>query len=149
MAVWFEGAEKIECSIELVKVATEDLGEYYAGVVGFMPGLTSIELVEQGSDHVTIRTNEGLMRRTGISRNVEDERVVVTLREEYQAGKMVTVKSSIRDEFTVDDKGVQHRLIISDVTTRGLLGFFYRIFGRSSTGKAFLAAHKTYFEQVP
>ena len=58
MPVWFEGASEIRCDIEQVKRSLDDLGDHHVGVIGRMPGLTSVVLVEQGSDHVTIRTNE-------------------------------------------------------------------------------------------
>jgi hypothetical protein len=104
-------------------------------------------LVEQGSDFVTIRTNEGLMKRTNITKRIEAERVVVAFDEEYQAGSKVTTTSHFVDEFTTSEAGVKHRAVISDVEAPGLLRFFYRRFGSSNTGNAFLESYKTYFEQ--
>ena len=147
MTVWFEGGSEIECTMQRVKQALENHGEHYVGVISLMPGLTSVELVEQGSDFVTIKTNEGLMKRTNISKRIEAERVVVEFDEEYQAGSMVTTQAHFVDEFTTSDTGVKHRTVMSDVETRGLLGFFYRKFGKSNTGKAFLTAYKAYFEK--
>jgi hypothetical protein len=112
-----------------------------------MPGLTSVALVEQGNDFVTIRTNEGLMKRTNISKRIEAGSVVVEFDEEYQAGSMVTANSHYLDEFTTSGTGVKHRTVFSDVEAPGLLGFFYRNFGKSSIGKAVLNSYKTYFEQ--
>jgi carbon monoxide dehydrogenase subunit G len=83
MSVWFEGSNEIECNIQQVKQALENHGELYVGVISLMPGLTSVELVEQGSDFVTIKTNEGLMKRTNISKRIEAESVVVEFDEEY------------------------------------------------------------------
>ena len=102
MSIWFEGFGEIECNISQVKHTLDNLGEHYVGVISLMPGLTSVELVEQGSDFVTIKTNDGLMKRTNISKLVE---------------------------------------------APGLLGFFYRNFGSSNTGNAFLTSYKTYFEK--
>ena len=65
-----------------------------------MPGMTLVELVDEGDDHVTIRTNEGLMRRTNITTVVEDDRVVVDYDEAYDAGSKVKMTSHFRDEFT-------------------------------------------------
>ena len=48
MSVWFEGSSEIECNIQQVKHALENYGEHYVGVISLMPGLTSVELVEQG-----------------------------------------------------------------------------------------------------
>lgn len=147
MSVWFEGSNEIECSIQQVKDALENLGEHYVGVVGRMQSLTSVELVEQGPDFVIIRTNEGLMKRTNISKLTEAKSVIVEFDEEYQAGRMITAKSHFLDEFTASVAGVKHRTVIDGVKAPGLLGFFYRNFGRSSTGNAFLKSYKEYFEQ--
>ena len=147
MSVWFEGSNEIECNIQQVKDALENLGEYFVGIVSLMPGMANVELVEQGTDFVTIRTNEGLMKRTNITKLIEAESVIMEFDEEYQAGSMVTTNSHFLDEFTISDAGVTHRTIMSDVKASGLMGFFYRIFGKSNTGNAFLKAYKTYFEK--
>ncbi len=147
MTVWFEGNSEIGCNIELVKHAFENHGEHFVGIAGLMPGLTSVELVEQGSDSVTIKTNEGLMTRTSISKRMDADRVVVEFDEEYKAGSMVTTKSHFLDEFVPSDTGVTHRLVMSDVEAPGFLGFFYQKLGSSKTGNAFLTAYKTYLEK--
>ena len=147
MAVWFEGSTEIDCTIQRVQQALDDPGGFYVEVTRLMPGLTSVELVEQGNDSVTIKTNEGLMTRTNISRRIEAESIVVEFDERYEAGSKVTATSHFTDEFTASETGVTHRLVMSDVEAPGLLGFFYRKFGSSKIGNAFLAAHKTHFEQ--
>ena len=146
MSVWFEGSREIECDIGQVKSALENPGELHVGIVSLMPGLTTVELVEQGNDSVTIRTNEGLMKRTNISKRIEADRVLVEFDERYEAGSRVTTTSHFCDEFTTSDTGVTYRLVMSDVEAPGFLGFFYQRFGRSKTGNAFLEAHKTHFE---
>ncbi|MBU1049395.1 hypothetical protein KKG90_05145 [Candidatus Bipolaricaulota bacterium] len=148
MGVWFEGSNEIECSIEKVKNSLEDPGEHYVGVVAHMPGMANVSLVEQGTDFVTIRTNEGLMKRTRIRKLMEAERVVVELDEEYEAGSSVTARSHFLEEFTRTDAGVKYRVSISDVEARGFLGFLYRKFGRSKMGAAFLKSCKTYLERA-
>lgn len=147
MSAWFEGDNEIDCDIRQLKDALKDHGEHYVGVIRLMPGMTSVELVEQGTDFVTIKTNEGLMRRTNISKRIDAERVVVEFDEEYEAGSKVTTTSHFSDEFTTSDTGVTHRLVMSDVGAPGFLGFFYRTFGSSKTGNAFLTAYKAYFEK--
>ena len=147
MSIWFEGTSEIECNIEQVKQALENHGEHYVGVISLMPGLASVELVEQGGDFVTIKTNEGLMKRTNISKRIEAERVVVEFDEEYQAGSKVTTKSHFFDEFTTSDTGVKYHTVLSGIEAPGLLGFFYRNFGSSNTGNAFLTSYKAYFEK--
>ena len=149
MSVWFEGSNDIACNIQQVKDAVENLGEHYVGIISFMPGLTSVELVEQGNDFVIIRTNEGLMKRTNISKLIKAESVVLEFDEEYQAGSKITTKSHFLDEFTASDAGVKHRTVISGVEAPGVLGFFYRNFGSSNIGNAFLKSYKTYFEAKP
>ena len=145
MSVWFEDSNEIECNIQQVKQSYEDYGEHYVAVISLYPGLTSVELVEQGSDFVIIKTNEGLMKRTNISKRIEAESVVVEFDEEYQTS-MVTAKSRYLDEFTTSDTGVKHRTVMSDVEAPGFLGFFYRKLGSANIGNAFLAAYKTHFE---
>jgi len=147
VSVWFEGSGDIDCSIGEVKQALENHGELFVGIVSRMPGMTSVELVKQGSDSATIRTNEGLMTRSNISKRVEAERVEIEFDEKYEAGSKVTATSHFSDEFTTSNKGVAHRLVISDVEAPGFLGFFYQRFGNSKTGNAFLAAYKGYLEE--
>ena len=147
MSVWFEGSNEIDCNIQQVKQSLENLGEHYAGVISLMPGLTSVELVEQGVDFVTLKTNEGLMKRTNISKRSEAESVVVEFDEEYQAGRMVTANTHFLDKFTTSDTGVKYHTVLSDVEAPGLVGFFYRTFGSSNTGNALLNSYKAYFEK--
>lgn len=147
MTSWFEGENEINCDIRRVERALEDHGEHYVEVTRLMPGMTSVELLEQGADSATIKTNEGLMKRTNISKRVGADAVVVEFDEEYEAGSSVTATSHFSDEFTATDTGVRHRLVMSDVEAPGFLGFFYQRFGSSKMGNAFLTAYKTYFEQ--
>ena len=93
MTVWFEGKGEIDCTIQQVKQALENPGELYVGVTSLMPGLTSVELVEQGANSVTIRTNEGLMKRTNISKRDRGGSVVVELDE--------TIRSRIKGHRNV------------------------------------------------
>lgn len=147
MSVWFEGSREIDCSIQQVKDAIANHGEHYVGVISLMPGLTKVELVEEGPDFVTIRTNEGLMQRTNISSTIEADRVVIEFDEVYQAGSMVTASSHFRDEFSANDGTVTYQIIMSGVEAGGLIGFIYRKFGSSNIGNAFLASYKAYLEQ--
>lgn len=148
MSVWFEGSNQIECSIEQVKQAVDNHGELYAEVIGLMPGMKWAELVEQGTDFVTIETNEGRMKRTDISKRIQAETVVIELDEKYMAGRTVTTMAHFLDEFKKSGNGVEHRVVISRVEAPGWLGFFYRAFGKSKTGNAFLKAYKVYFESL-
>ncbi|MBT8212188.1 MAG: hypothetical protein KJN71_03475 [Acidimicrobiia bacterium] len=145
MSVWFEGSNEIECDIRDVREALEDPGTFLAGVVGRMPGITNVELVDQGADFVTIKTNEGVMKRTNIFKRFDAGGVAVELDEEYQAGSKITTTGHFSEQYTVGD-GVTHRLVISDVSAPGFLGFFYRKFGSARTGNAFLKASKDHLE---
>lgn len=147
MSVWFEGNNELECSIQDVKQPLEELGAHFVGVIGCMPGMTTVELLDQTTDSVTIKTNEGIMKRTNITVGIEAERVLVEFDEEYQAGSKITTTSHFADEFTTSATGVTHHIVISDVTAPGLLGFFYRKFGSSKMGNAFLGAHASYFQK--
>ena len=148
MSKWFEGSIEIDCSIQQVTASFENLGDHYVGIVSLMPGLTSVELVDQGQDYVKIKTNEGLMVRNIISKTIETDRVIVEFDEEYQAGSIGTVKSHYLEEFKRSDNGIAFRSVISAVEAPGILGFFYRTFGKSSTGNAVLNSNKTYFEKL-
>jgi len=149
MTVWFEGESGIDCDIKDLKTAVDDLGSLFVGVVSHMPGMADVELVDASGDTVIISTNEGSMKRTNISRQVGGESVVVEFDEEYEAGSRMTTTSHVRHEFTATDHGVDHQLVMSDVEASGLLGFFYRTFGKANTGNAFLTAFKDQLEAKP
>ena len=146
MRVWFEGETAIACSLGDVKSALDDIGEHFLRVVSVMPGLSSVELIEQGDGFVTIRTNEGLMKRTNITTELSDDGVVVEYDEEHQAGSMVTTTAHFRDAFTANVEGVVFRTAVSGLKAPGFLGFLYRTFGSGSMGKAFLNATREALE---
>jgi len=103
--VWFEGSDEIKCGLDQVKDSLENLGTHYTGVIRLMPSLSQVELVNQTEDSVTIKTNEGIMKRTNITKHVEAKSVVIEFDEEYQAGKMVTTKGHFLNEFTAIPTG--------------------------------------------
>jgi hypothetical protein len=45
--LWFEGSHEIDCSIQQVKKAFENLGMHYIELVGLMPGISTVELVDE------------------------------------------------------------------------------------------------------
>lgn len=145
--VWFEGSSEINCNIESVELSLSDLGQYFVGIISHMPSMTKVELVEEGDGFVTLQTNEGLMKRTNISKKVEGGKIVLEFDEEYQAGKAITTTSHFLDEFEESNNGISHRITISNLNAPGFMGFFYRNFGSSSMGKAFLGAHKSFLEK--
>lgn len=121
VSIWFDGESDIDCTLHQVKRAFDNHGEHYVGVTSLMPGLTTVELVDQGSDSVTIRTNEGVIDRTNIAKRIEADRVIVDFEEQYAAGSRITVTSHFSDEFTTSSSGVTHRVVISDVEAPGFL----------------------------
>ena len=146
MSVWFEGTSELDCTLEAVQLALSNPGEHYLEVTRRMPGLTSVELVDQSDDALTVRTNEGLMRRSNLTQRIEAGRVVVDFDEVYEAGSRITVSSRFHDEFTTSESGVTYHLVIRNVQAPGLGGFLYRRLGSSNIGKALLAATRARFE---
>ena len=144
---WFEGTIQINCSIDDIRNSLTNLGQHYVGMVKHMPGITNTELVEQGSDHVIIKTNEGIMKRHNISMQDTSETIIVEFDEEYQAGRMITTKTHYKEEYTKENAGLTCRIILRDVEASGILGFFYTIFGKSNIGNALLQANKLYLEE--
>ena len=146
---WFDGTTHIDCDLESVKASIADVGQHFVGVVRSMPGISDAELLEQGEDFVTIRTNEGVMKRHNIERSVGDDEVVLRYDEVYEARK-VTGRSHFEDTYTTSSSGgVQFHGVVSDVQANGVLGFLYRRFGSRNMGKAFLSSQKKYLESTP
>lgn len=126
MSMWFDGTSGIECEFSDMTAALDDPGALFVGVVSRMPGMTTVGFVDQGNDSVSIETNDGSMQRMSFSREIEDQRVVLEFDEEYEAESRVTVASHFRHEFTAPVQGVDHRLVISNVSATGVLRFFLR-----------------------
>ena len=146
MSIWFESSNEIECNIQKVKESFNNYGKHYMGIISLMPGLTNVKIIEEGPGFVSIRTNEGIMKQTNISKIVQDDKLIVEYDEDYQAGKKINVKTHYLDEFIFVENKVKHRTVLSNVKATGILGFFYKIFGKSSIGNAILKSYKTFFE---
>ena len=101
--IWFEGSNQINCEIKDIKDSFDNMGMHFTDVIKLMPGMKEVELIEQGNDYVTIKTNEGLMKRTNISINVEKEKITMEFDEEYKAGKTITTHSHLLDEFSASN----------------------------------------------
>jgi hypothetical protein len=144
---WFAGENKIQCEFTKLVSPVIKIGKFYVGVIELMPGMSSVELIDEGSDSVIIKTNEGLMKRSNITLIIEKGKVIIDLDEEYQAGKMLTTRAHFQSLFTVQESDINHRLIISDLQSPGFLGFFNKKFANDRMGKAFLHAHKKYMER--
>lgn len=144
---WFEGASEANSSLETVKDALENKGEFFEGIIRRVSGITNVELQEAGNDFVTIKTNEGLMKRTNIKTIIESDKIILEFDEEYAAGKVLTTNSHYKYEYQKSENKVKHHLTISNLKAPGFAGFFYRNFGSSNMGKDFLRAHKEYLEE--
>ena len=143
-SVWFEDTTKISCQIIDVEKSLNNLGEHFKEVIGIMPGMTSVELIEQGSDFVTIKTNEGIMKRTNISVVSNKGKITIEFDEEYHAGKTITTNSHFVEEFEAKDNEIKLRIEISNLKAPGFMGFFYRNFGSKNIGNSFLKAYENY-----
>ena len=143
--IWFKGSSKLNCSIQKIKNSLKDYGKHFIGVNSLMPGLIKLELLKQGKDFVIIKTNEGFMKRTNIIKSIEFDKVEIEFDEEYQT-KMVTTKSHFKHSFIDSGEGIKHSLVLTNVKASGLLGFFYKTFGKSHIGKAILKSNKNFFE---
>ena len=143
-SVWFEDTTKFSCKINDVDKSLKNLGEHFKDVISIMPGMTSVELIEQGSDFVIIKTNEGIMKRTNISIVSNQGKITVEFDEEYQAGRTIKTNSHFVEEFEANDNEIRLRVEISKLIARGFMGFFYRNFGSKNIGNAFLKAYENY-----
>jgi len=146
-SVWFDGSIQINCSFKKINDSFKNIGKSYSDITKLMPGINVAELVKQGDNFVTIKTNEGLMKRKNISKKIQENTIVIEFDEEYQAGKSITTRSHHLEEYIVNDSKINYRLIISNVTASGFLGLLYRIFGKKNIGNAILKSYKTYFEK--
>ena len=86
------------------------------------------------------------MKLKNISKNIQENMIVVEFDEEYQAGS-VTTRSHHLEKYNTNGSMINHRLIISNVNASSFLGFFFRVFGKKNIGNAILKSYKTYFEK--
>jgi hypothetical protein len=143
----FNGDTNIQCDLLKIKKSFEDIGRHFTEVTSLMPGMSSVELVEKGSNYVIIKTNEGIMKRTNIIISKKDKELSISFDEEYAAGKKITATSQYAYIFHPIDDQVRQDLTISNVKSPGILGFFYKNFGGNNIGKAVLKSYKDLFEQ--
>lgn len=139
--IWFEGNGDINCDLLKVEESLGNIGLYFMEIIKRMPSMTGVELIEQVDDFVTIKTDEGVLKRSNISISVESSVLKLEFDEEYDAGKSITTHAHFLHEFSKGESNVTHRLVITNLKAPGFMGFFYRKFGSSSMGKAFLKAH--------
>lgn len=145
-SIWFEGFGNIDCDMQKIRDSLYSLCEHFVDVVSLMPGMTEVIKIEEGSDFVIIKTNEGLMKRTKIFTKIEANTTILEFDEEYKAGKKMAATSHYRSEFSANGSGITHRLVISNVNFPGILGFIYRKFASRNIGNAVLKSYTTFFE---
>lgn len=90
----------IACKIEDIKKSFSDIGNHYKELVSVYPGMITVELIEQGKDNLTIETNEGTMKRTNISVDRSENKILIELDEEYITSK-ITTSSHFVEKFVM------------------------------------------------
>lgn len=146
MNVWFEESIEIKCDIARVGSSLEGHAKHFRDIVRLVPGIKRAEIEEQGRDLVTIKTSEGLMKRTRLQKSVGSDRAVVEFDEEYNAGRLLTTSAHFAEEFTTTQDGVLYNLVISELKSPGFSGLIYRWFGAGSIGNGYLKATKRFLE---
>jgi len=144
--IWFKGSTIIECNIEDINNSLSDIDEHYVKLISVYPGMTSVELIEQGDDFVIIRTNEGTMKRTNISVDRSENKIQIESDEEYITSK-ITTSSNVVEKFEVKNDKIELQIKISNHSAPGFLGFFLRNFGGKNIGNGFLDSYKKILEK--
>ena len=86
-----------------------------------MPGNSEAELLEQGDDFVTIRTNGSAMRRHNIECSVGDDEVILRFDEVYEAEVHRKIAHFEGASTAPNSGGVQFCRAVSDVRANGVL----------------------------
>lgn len=144
--IWYQKSAMIGCNLDVINQSLNDLGEHYRKQISVYPGMITVELIEQGTDYVTIKTNEGLMKRTNISVVESGSKIVVEFDEEYSTSKLTT-NSHFVEKFQDKNGNTELSIEISNLSAPGLLGFFLRNFGSKNIGNGFLDSYKKIFEK--
>ena len=144
--IWFNESTMIECNIEGINNSLSDIGDHYRKLLSVYPGMTTVELIDQGNDFATIKTNEGTMKRTNISVKRSEGKIIIELDEEYITSALTT-NSHIVEKFEIKDDKVELQIEISNHKAPGFLGFFLRNFGSKNIGNGFLDSYKKILEK--
>jgi cell division protein FtsX len=143
--IWFEKSILIETKIEQIDLSLNDIANHFQQLIQIYPGITSAELIDQGKDYVTIKTNEGLMKRTNVSVNRLENKIVIELDEEYKTSA-ITTHSHIIETFETKNDKIELHIEINNHKAPGFLGFLLRNFGSKNIGNGFLESYKKMFE---
>jgi len=144
--IWFQKSTTINCNIKDIDKSLENLGNHYKQIMDKYPGMINVELIEAGEDFVTIKTNEGLMKRTNFSISKSEGKILVEFDEEYIT-RQLTTYSHFEERFEGKNNEVELNIKISNIVAPGFLGFLLRNFGGNNIGKAFLNSYKQTFEK--
>ncbi|MBC8147166.1 MAG: hypothetical protein H8E98_04200 [Bacteroidetes bacterium] len=144
--IWFQEVTLIDCNVEDVNKSLRNIGDHYKQLISEYPGMTAVELIDQGNDFVTIKTNEGTMKRTNISVNRSESKIIIELDEEYITSA-ITTNSHIVEKFDRKDDIIELQIEISNLKAPGFLGFFLRNFGSKNIGNGFLDSYKKILEK--
>ena len=136
----------IVCNIDDINKSLSDIGEHYNELISVYPGMTSVELIQQGKDYVIIKTNEGTMKRTNISVDTSENKILIELDEEYITTK-ITTNSHFVEKFEAKNDSVELHIEISNLVAPGFLGFFLRNFGGKNIGNGFLDSYRKILEK--
>lgn len=79
LSTWFEGTTDLDCDFLMVERDLGDPAAHFLAVTRAMPGITNVELTEQGPDRVALQTNEGHMTRSGIEVATDDDEATIEL----------------------------------------------------------------------
>lgn len=147
MKIWFSGSAPIAASLSQIYNALAQFGKHHTDTVSKMPGMLSVELQEETSDSITIKTNEGIMKRYNMVLEQGDSFVRMTFIEHYHAGKVTDTTCHYDLTFTQEADQVVLTATLSDLNASGFMGWLYKTFGSKNIGKAVLQTYASYFEQ--
>jgi hypothetical protein len=144
--IWFLDSTMISCNIKDINKSLNNIGEHNRELVSVYPGITTAEIIEQGIDYVTIKTNEGTMKRTNISVDRSPEKVLIEFDEEYITSKITSISHFV-EKFVSKNNIIELNIEISNLVAPGFLGFLLRNFGSKNIGKGFLDSYRKILEK--
>lgn len=144
--IWYQGSTMLACNMEEITKSLSDIGKHYKELISVYPGMTTLELIEQGEDYVTIKTNEGTMKRTNISVDRSEDKILIEFDEEYITSK-VTSNAHFVEKFQAKNDNIELNIEISNLAAPGFLGFFLRNFGSKNIGNGFLDSYRKTFNK--
>ena len=144
--IWYQKSTMIACKIEDINKSLSDIGKHYGELVSVYPGMATVELIEQGKDFLTIKTNEGTMKRTNIAVDTSKDKILIQFDEEYITSK-ITTNSHFVEKFEAKNDNIVLNIEISNLIAPGILGFFLRNFGSKNIGNGFLDSYRKILEK--